>query len=83
MTARAPSFPPVADDAVLRAFARAPLSDDVYTPEQLQEIEAAEAEGRPGGPSHTHEEVIAAACAHFGVTREAWDAAGRESDPSR
>jgi hypothetical protein len=79
MTARAPHAPSVEDDPVLRAFARAPLSDDALTPEQLQEIQDAEREARANGKVHTHEEVIAAACAHFGVTRSQWDAGGGDS----
>ena len=77
MTARVPSLPPVEDDPVLRAIARAPIVP--WTEEEDRALEdaqrAALASGEPGR-TLTHDELLTSLCAHHGVTREAWDAAG-------
>jgi len=80
MTARAPKPPPVEDDPVLRAIARAPIVP--WTEEEdraLEEAERAVLASGDSGRTYTHDELVASLCAHHGVTREAWDAAAADN----
>jgi hypothetical protein len=78
MTARAPRVAPPEEDPVLRAFERARTETDPK--EILAAVEAERAFLASGGSApgaRTHEELVAAICAHHGITLEEWAASNQ------